>query len=255
MNKKIVIAGFFIAILFMSQFSAAIPIDRTYGKKNLNLLNDYSIALSDVQYQRLMDSVDNISDVTLRNELQSILDSSLTHVNQINSSVLHELLVVLSEYYPTNTNEIYDFLDLIEAILEIIISHIKELPVLIVQALLYDVIMIAQQIEEIVNDVIGIISFETLGDLFSGISSLFGDFNTLIYHVRQLPKNMDDLKIYVEDKIRSVISAVLEDIVEETSDVVWEFTEPRLGYISKFGVEIYNTYLVSEEFIEHLTFK
>lgn len=255
MNKKIVIAGFFIAILFMSQFSAAIPIDRTYGKKNLNLLNDYSIALSGVQYQRLMDSVDNISDVTLRNELQSILDSSLTYVDQINSSVLHELLVILSDYYPTNTNEIYDFLDLIEAILEIIISHIKELPVLIVQALLYDVIMIAQQIEEIVNDVIGIINFETLGDLFSGISSLFGDFNTLIYHVRQLPKNMDDLKIYVEDKIRSVISAVLEDIVEETSDVVWEFTEPRLGYISKFGVEIYNTYLVSEEFIEHLTFK
>jgi len=255
MNKKICIAGFFISILIVAQLSTAATFTTDNQLKNEDITNDYAIRLTDNERNRLETSIENISNFSLKTQMHSLVAVAMDDENTINTSVIQELLDLLSEYTPTNPDEIYDLMDLIEAIIEIITTHLLELPLLIVQALLYDVIMIAEKTVEIVQDVVAIITFKSLGDLFSAVTSLFSDFNRLIYHVRQLPTNMDELKIYVEERITACLTLVLEEITTEVTTVVWEFSEPRLGYVSKFGVELYDTLLISEELYDHLTYK
>jgi hypothetical protein len=246
MNKKIPIVGFIIAILLA-------PISTETMIADSPDEHDHILKLSFKERTSLYNAIINITDTEVRDTILIIYNGNINENGELKVCVLSEIIDILVDYSPTNY-EIYDYIDLINALLDIIINHLLELPVTIVTYLLEDFITILNVINKIVEDVNDILSgvlYEALPALFA----LFTDVTILITKIKQLPSSIDDFKAYVIERIKNATTDTMDAIVKDISDTIWEFAEPRLGYINKLAISIIDIVDITQEFINHLTTK
>jgi hypothetical protein len=250
MKNKIPIVGFIIAILLLAPISGISKetiITNTYNKY------DYKLKLNFEEITSLCSAIINIKDTEVRNTILTIYNENINENDELNAYALSIMINRLADYSTTDY-DIYDYIELINAILDIIINHLLELPVFIVTLLLEDVITILDYIKKIVQDMTDILSGD-LTEVLVALFALFTDVNRLVNKIKQLPTTMDDFKEYAIERIENAINETLESIVQDIADTVWEFAEPRLGYINKFAISIVNIVTITPEFINHLITK
>lgn len=250
MKNKIPIVGFIIAILLLAPISTiskeTVITDKSdqYGHK---------LKLSFDEITSLYSAIINIKDTEIRDTILKIFNENINENEELNAYALSIMINTIIDYSPTDY-EIYDFIDLINAIIDIIINHLLELPVTITTFLLEDVIAILNYIRNIKQDINEILS----GDLTEALVALFAlynDVNRLVNKIKQLPTTMDEFKAYVIERIENAINVTMETIIQDISNTIQEFAEPRLGYINKFAISIVNIVNITPEFINHLLTK
>ncbi len=250
MKNKIPIVGFIIAILLLAPISAiskeTVIIDKSDQYK-------HKLKLSFNEITSLYSAIINIKDTEVRDTILKIFNENINENDELNTYALSIMINTIVDYSKTDY-EIYDFIDLINAIIDIIINHLLELPVIITTLLLEDVITILNYIKNIKKDINEILC----GDLTEALVALFAlytDVNRLVNKIKQLPTNMDEFKIYVIERIENAINETMETIIQDISNTIQKFAEPRLGYINKFAISIVNIVTITPEFINHLLTK
>jgi len=66
---------------------------------------------------------------------------------------------------------------------------------------------------------------------------------------------MNEFKAYVIERIENAINETMETMIQDISNTIQQFAEPRLGYINKFAISIVNIITITPEFKNHLLTK
>ena len=250
MNKKIPMVGFIIGILLLAPISVISKESSVIKTQNEN---NIKIQLSSDEAIFLNDAILRIENNQVKQQVLSTYLENINKDNELTVDGLSDIIELLSDYYPTDT-DLYDYIDLINAIIEIVINHLLELPVTVAMLLLEDVLDIINQVKNVIEDVQNILS-GGLTQAISGLIALFGDVNALYSKIKQLPSTQDEFKDYIIEKIQYAVTETLKSMAQDIADTVWEFSEPRLGYISKFAVSIVDLVTTTEEFVTLLSTK
>jgi len=250
MNKKIPMVGFIIGILLLAPISVISKESSVIKTQNEN---NIKIQLSSDEAIFLNDAILRIENNQVKQQVLSTYLENINKDNELTVDGLSDIIELLSDYYPTDT-DLYDYIDLINAIIEIVINHLLELPVTVAMLLLEDVLDIINQVKNVIEDVQNILS-GGLTQAISGLIALFGDVNALYSKIKQLPSTQDEFKDYIIEKIKYAVTETLKSMAQDIADTVWEFSEPRLGYISKFAVSIVDLVTTTEEFVTLLSTK